>query len=253
MVLAEGLRYLEESVERGLAGDLLAELLTIFDQGSPWLGAVVRRAGSRQWIEAAERRLELTRFVDSVMEQPKARWCGELEGAAEHHGSLLVIVLVKRALERICERPLEALELVRGARASAGPWGAEGLDAEIRLLLDALEAVARQLGGEDSQDAMDAVERGLGEIRASIHPELVADGWRLVAVARRLAAKPERAEEALDQALAWAEGISDQARCAEIFLERGRVRERAGCAGEARDADAAASSGLGNDRGESCG
>lgn len=236
----EIMRPLKDSLDRGTAGHLLAQLLELVDEGASELGEVVRRAGPPTLVEAAQRRRELVGFVDRVVSQPVDTWDRALRAAREHHGALLVILVANGALGRLPGEPLEALELTRAARGCAGDAGPEALDVEVRLLLAAIEGLAGQLlaqAGETGDGWLEPVVRSLSRIGQSIHPELMADTWWLVAVGRRLAGKLEPARSALRQAHSRAKEIDDELRMAQLHLEEAVVLELAERYEEACEAD----------------
>lgn len=237
MSLVKSVEWWGGLMERDTLGHLLARLLGLVEESSPWLAEVVRSGGGK-WVEAAQRRLMLSGFVDRVLEQPRETWRESFESHGEHHGTLLAIVLGNVGLRRLPRRPVEAAELARVARSCGG--GKSGVDPEISLLLDGVEAVALQLTGNDlgtSQRLIETVSQALREIRDSIHPELVADAWWLCAVHRRLSGQLVLAEAELEVALSHARFVVDSLRVAEFELEKGLVLELAGRPEEAWRAD----------------
>ena len=243
--LVKSVERLEPPLEPGTVEHLLARLLGLVDESSSWWVDMKRRGGG-QLVEAAQQRLALSGFVDDVMGKPMETWRESFEGAPEHHGPLLVIVLGNLGLRRLPSRPVEALELAQVARSCDGTSGVDGpdpLDVEIQLLVTAVETVAVRLMEEEPQAAHDRCEkiiRELDQIRASTHPELMADAWWLCGIYWRLSGKLGLAEAAQEEAIAWAEDIQDGLRIAEFQLERGLVLELAGRLEEACAADARA-------------
>lgn len=243
MSLVEYVERVAECVERGTAGHLLAQLLGLADAESPYLAAVMRRLGGPEMVAAAERRLALSAFVDGVLKRPREEWHGAFVEASQHHGSLMALSLGSLALRELRGRSTASRALVRAARDCAGPDGVEGLDLEIRLLLDAVDAVAMRLGELEPRRApsgFEAIEQGLEGLSASIHPDVAADVWGLCALDRRLGGSTEGALAALRHALAWAKNVEDHLRTAEYRLEEGLVLALAGRYDEACEADARA-------------